>query len=79
MLLADCCVRDLASGGLSLSGTRTRCISASPTTVNPKMAEAPLRTCRYFCHRCSEEISPPLPVSPTSKDLEHYHDGLSVW
>ncbi|XP_072524404.1 E3 ubiquitin-protein ligase RNF126 [Salminus brasiliensis] len=25
------------------------------------MAEAPLRTCRFFCHRCSEEISPRLP------------------
>ncbi|XP_027006569.1 E3 ubiquitin-protein ligase RNF126 [Tachysurus fulvidraco] len=25
------------------------------------MAEAPLRTSRYFCHRCSEEISPRLP------------------
>ncbi|XP_060762189.1 E3 ubiquitin-protein ligase RNF126-like isoform X1 [Neoarius graeffei] len=25
------------------------------------MAEAPLRTCQYFCHRCSEEISPRLP------------------
>ncbi|XP_060762188.1 E3 ubiquitin-protein ligase RNF126-like [Neoarius graeffei] len=25
------------------------------------MAEAPLRTCQYFCHQCSEEISPRLP------------------
>ncbi|XDV28252.1 hypothetical protein PO909_031600, partial [Leuciscus waleckii] len=26
-----------------------------------KMAEAPPRPCRFFCHRCSEEISPRLP------------------
>ncbi|XP_030631655.1 E3 ubiquitin-protein ligase RNF126 isoform X2 [Chanos chanos] len=25
------------------------------------MAEAPPRPCRFFCHRCSEEISPQLP------------------
>ncbi|KAI5092799.1 E3 ubiquitin-protein ligase RNF126, partial [Silurus meridionalis] len=33
----------------------------SPVTVNPKMAEAPVRTCRYFCHQCSAEINPRLP------------------
>lgn len=80
-MLADYCVglaRFPCSGGLSLSGTRTRCISASPATVNSKMAEAPLRTCRYFCHRCSEEISPPLPVSPTCKHVKQNHDGRSV-
>jgi len=27
-----------------------------------KMAEAPPRPCRFFCHRCSEEINPRLPV-----------------
>ncbi|ROL51564.1 E3 ubiquitin-protein ligase RNF126 [Anabarilius grahami] len=26
------------------------------------MAEAPPRPCRFFCHRCSEEISPRLPI-----------------
>uniref|UniRef100_A0A3Q4HXA0 RING-type E3 ubiquitin transferase n=2 Tax=Pseudocrenilabrinae TaxID=318546 RepID=A0A3Q4HXA0_NEOBR len=25
------------------------------------MAEAPPRPCRFFCHRCSAEISPRLP------------------
>ncbi|KAG9343385.1 hypothetical protein JZ751_014366 [Albula glossodonta] len=25
------------------------------------MAEAPPRPSRFFCHRCSAEISPPLP------------------
>ncbi|KAG9350609.1 hypothetical protein JZ751_024498 [Albula glossodonta] len=30
-------------------------------TVNRKMAEAPLRPSRFFCHRCSAEISPRLP------------------
>uniref|UniRef100_A0A3B1J0C9 RING-type E3 ubiquitin transferase n=1 Tax=Astyanax mexicanus TaxID=7994 RepID=A0A3B1J0C9_ASTMX len=43
-----------------LSAVRPPCLALSPA-VNQKMAEAPLRTCRFFCHRCSEEISPRLP------------------
>lgn len=27
-----------------------------------KMAEAPPRPCRFFCHRCSAEVTPRLPV-----------------
>uniref|UniRef100_A0AAR2LWX3 RING-type E3 ubiquitin transferase n=1 Tax=Pygocentrus nattereri TaxID=42514 RepID=A0AAR2LWX3_PYGNA len=44
----------------SLSAVQPPCLALSPV-VNQKMAEAPLRTCRFFCHRCSEEISPRLP------------------
>ncbi|XP_029561505.1 E3 ubiquitin-protein ligase RNF126 [Salmo trutta] len=45
---------------------------------NPKMAEAPPRPCRFFCHRCSAEINPRLPEYTCPRCESGFIEELSV-
>ncbi|XP_041698544.1 E3 ubiquitin-protein ligase RNF126 [Coregonus clupeaformis] len=45
---------------------------------NQKMAEAPPRPCRFFCHRCSAEINPRLPDYTCPRCESGFIEALSV-
>lgn len=57
--------------GLSLDAFR----ESSHDQVCSEMAEASLRSGRFFCHRCSKEISPRLPVRALEAHLSNFKRG----